>query len=288
VVLNARSSPRSHARWRKLRPISRRLVGSLGFAVAQESIYGARLADLGLPRQRIAVSGSLKADMVQPAAPDAADREATRIALPDGPLLLLSSTSDPEERPLLAAWREQLRGGGWRCVLVPRHPERAADIVQLAGSLGLPARRTSQSGTAGLADELIVVDEIGRLGGLYALCAARGGIAVVGGSLGSGRGGQNMLEAAAAGCCTVVGWDTTAQPDPMRLLRGAGAVVELRPETLANTLAQLASDHGRRDRLGATARTAWASGRGALTRTVRILGRAGLPLDLAPDVAIVR
>lgn len=280
VVLNARSSARSHARWRWLRPIARRLVGSLAFAVAQNGTYAARLCDVGLPRARVAVSGSLKADMVRPAAPAAAVAEVARIALPDGPLLLIASTSEPEETAPLTAWRDRLRPLGWSCVVVLRHPERGPAVLERCRSLGLSARCTGRPDdrTTRRRDDVIIVDEIGRLGALYAVCAARGGISVVGGSLGSGRGGQNMLEPAAAGCCTVVGWDTRAQPDPMHLLRQAEAVVELSPATLADQLAALAADPLRRADLAKRAQAAWAGGRGALARSMRILAASDVPL----------
>lgn len=279
AVLNARASARSHARWRRLRPLARRLVGSLTFAVAQNGAYAARLADLGIPRCRVAVSGSLKADMVRPADDAAAAAERARIRLPDGPLLLLASTSEAEETAPLLAWRDRLRGSGWRCVVVLRHPERGAAVLDLCRGLGLAARRSSLP-HAGASDpaEIIVVDEIGRLGALYRLCSRSGGIAVVGGSLGSGRGGQNMLEAAAAGCCTVVGWDTRAQPDPMQLLRTAGAVIELAPDSIAEQLADLAASPDRRAALGDAACRAWAGGRGALDRTLAVLAASDLPL----------
>jgi 3-deoxy-D-manno-octulosonic-acid transferase len=275
IVLNARLTARSHARWRLLRPIARRLVGSLTLAIAQEPAYAARLVDLGLPRNRVAVSGSLKADMVRPATAAAAQAEVERIALPAGPLFLLASTSEPEERTPLVSWQRWGRPHGWTCVIVPRHPERGESLVALCTGLGLTARRTSSQAPAEACD-VIIVDEIGRLGPLYAHCATSTGIAVVGGSLGSGRGGQNMLEAAAVGCCTVVGWDTRAQPDPMRLLRGADAVIELGPDTVDNQLGELASLPERRSTLGLAGRQAWSTGRGALDRTVRILSRIPL------------
>jgi len=271
TVLNARMTERSHRRWRLLRPLARRLVGSLDLAIAQEPAYAARLADLGLPRARVAVSGSLKADMVRPAAVEAAAAEVQRIALPDGPLMLIASTSESEERAPLRSWLRWGPTTDWRCVIVPRHPERGEALVELCREFGLKGRRTSVAAGSASGGDVIIVDEIGRLGALYALCAQRGGIAVVGGSLGSGRGGQNMLEAAAAGCCTAVGWDTKAQPDPMRLLRAAQAVVELTPTGLDAELAALAGAPARRATLGAAARQAWLSGRGALERTLRIL-----------------
>ncbi len=274
TVLNARMTERSHRRWRVLRPLARRLIGSLDLAVAQEPIYAARLADLGLPRDRVAVSGSLKADMVRPATTAAAAAETARIGLESGPLLLLASTSESEEDAPLRSWLTWGPSAGWRCVIVPRHPERGEALVDMCRSLGLSARCTARPDerTSGRVDVLII-NEIGRLAPLYAQCALSNGIAVVGGSLGSGRGGQNMLEAAAAGCCTVVGWDTRSQPDPMRLLRGAQAVVELTPAGLQADLAALASSPERRASLGGRARAAWLSGRGALDRTMSILNR---------------
>lgn len=282
VVLNARLTARSHARWRLLRPIARRLIGSLSLAIAQEPAYAARLADLGLPRGRLAVSGSLKADMVRPATPAAAQAEAGRIALPDGPLFLLASTSEPEERAPLVSWQRWGKAHGWTCVIVPRHPERGEALVALCRELGLSARRTGRADAQPAPADVLIVDEIGRLGPLYALCAQRQGIAVVGGSLGSGRGGQNMLEAAAASCCTVVGWDTKAQPDPMRLLRGAAAVVELTPADLDRQLAELAAAPAQRASRGAAGRHAWSTGRGALDRTIAVLDSRIQSLQQAP------
>lgn len=276
LVLNARVSERSFRRWSRLLPLARRLFGTLRLAVAQDAAYAARLVALGVPRARVAIAGSLKADMVQPASADAAVAEARRLGLDAAPLLLLASTSAPEEEPLLAAWQRAARPAGWRLVIVPRHPERGAELAALCRRLGIPARRSSAD-PPDTADEAVIVDEIGRLAALYAWCARVEGIAVVGGSLGSGRGGQNMLEAAAAGCCTVVGWDTRAQPEPMRLLRQAQAVVELAPGDLAAQLAPLIADGARRRRLGEAARAAWARGRGALARTRSILQRKGLP-----------
>jgi len=129
----------------------------------------------------------------------------------------------------------------------------------------------------GLVNEVLVVDEIGRLAALYAWTAATAGIAVVGGSLGSGRRGQNMLEAAAAGCCTVVGWDTRNFPDAMALLREAGGVDEIAIDGDLTRLMSLAGDATRRATLGARAQAAWRAGQGAVERTMRRVRAACAP-----------
>jgi 3-deoxy-D-manno-octulosonic-acid transferase len=115
------------------------------------------------------------------------------------------------------------------------------------------------------------VDEIGKLGALYTWTAQVKGIAVVGGSLGSGRGGQNMLEPAAAGCCTVVGWDTRNFPDAMALLREDGGVIEVSVNNCQTVLATLAKDQPRRVAVGAKGQQAWARGRGAVARSAALV-----------------
>lgn len=266
VLVNARVSPRSFARFLHLRPLVSPLFAAYAAALAQNGTYAARLRALGC---RDAVpTGSMKADMVALADASAIDAEGARTGLRRGePVLLLASTSEGEERAVLAAWKET----GWRIVICPRHPERGESIAR---DLGSPSVRTSTGGRLAAADEALIVDEIGRLGALYGWCAREGGIAVVGGSLGSGRGGQNMLEAAAARCATVVGWDVRSQPDSMHLLRACGGVVEVRPETIAAELASLAGDAERRRSLGDAGHGAWRAGQGAAGRVVRRLAAA--------------
>ncbi|MBA2480701.1 MAG: hypothetical protein H0V44_08565 [Planctomycetes bacterium] len=268
VLVNAKSSERSFRRFMLGGAATRALFGGVSLAIAQNAAYGARLRALGVPR--VHVSGSMKADIVVTADRDAVMRERRRLGLGAEPILLIASTSGEEERALLTIWRDL--GATWRLVICPRHPERAPQVVAWCADLGAASWRSTQGGTPA-AGAVVIVDEIGRLGTLYALTAdaPTPGIAVVGGSLGSGRGGQNMLEAAAAGCCTVVGWDTRNQPDSMAILRAHAGVIEMRPETMARTIAELAFDEARRRRTAAAGVRAWTSGVGASARAARMI-----------------
>lgn len=275
VVVNAKVSVRSFRRFKAAGALVRPLFRSLALVLAQNGQWGARLIALGVRRERLVVTGSMKADIVSRAMPAAAQAEAVRTGLKtDRPLLLLASTSAAqaggagEERALLLGQLPLWRDRGWQVAICPRHPERGGELVALVRELGATPRRTS-SGERLMADgEVLIIDEIGRLAALYALTAQTGGIAAVGGSLGSGRGGQNMLEAAAHGCCTVVGWDTRNFPDAMELLRVEGGVVELTAEGLQPQLHLLATDAERRRVVGVAGERAWAKGRGATARAV--------------------
>jgi 3-deoxy-D-manno-octulosonic-acid transferase len=274
VLLNARVSERSFRGYQRARWILRPLFRELALALGQNGPWSARLAGLGVRRERVIVSGSMKADMVGRASDEAMQRESERLGLrPRQPVLLLASTSAGpvvEEQAILTPRFAQWLEHGWQIVVCPRHPERGPDIAAMLAALpgASQVRRSSQGQRLDGHGQIMLVDEIGKLAALYAWTASVNGIAVVGGSFGSGRGGQNMLEAAAAGCCTVVGWDTRNFPDAMALLNLADGVVEVDPEECQSVLAALAADPQRRQRLGANGQRAWANGRGAVDRSI--------------------
>ena len=267
VVANARLSERSFARFRRLGIFRRLLAGYAGVA-AQNETHAARFRALGLTG--VEATGTMKADLVRPVGPEQAEAEARRIGLAvDRPLLLLASTSPDEEaavlnRERLAWWQAQ----GWQIAIAPRHPERGPALADLVRSWGgTPQLTATPDPGPRTSDHVPIINEIGRLGSLYALSSLTGGIAIVGGSLGSGRGGQNMIEAAAHGCATVVGWDVKNQPDGMALLREAGGVVEVTPASLDDRLRALAEDLPRRKVLGEAGKKAWSAGLGSAERT---------------------
>lgn len=266
LLVNARLSERSFRGYHRARALLRPLMTPFALVCAQNAIWGARLRALGCPLVRN--TGSMKADMVRLASPEAIAACRERLGLdPQRPLCLLASSSDPEEGPVLAAWQKSLKEHGWHFVIGPRHPERGAAVAEVVRSARESVWRSSL-GELVTGDPIRVVDEIGQLGALYALAD----IAIVGGSLGSGRHGQNMLEAAAAGCCTIVGPDTSNFPDAMGLLRGTGGVLEYTVDELPEALAALAMDTDRRQAVGVAGTAAWRAGLGATDRVLQHLG----------------
>lgn len=274
-VINGRVSARSYRGYRRGRALLRPLLRPLRLALAQNALWGARLRSLGV--ERVQVGGSLKADLVRITPPAQAAELADRLGLDaQRPLLLVASTSGEEELPCVSAWRSACPGH--QLVICPRHPERGpalAETYQLQGLAVWLWSRDGEQGPAGFGDGLRVwiVDTIGKLGALY----ARADIAIVGGSLGSGRHGQNMLEAAAHGCATIVGLDTSNFPDAMALLREAEAVIEAAPEELPAVLAGLANDPLECQRLARAGHQAWLEARGASEVCQRLLAAAPPP-----------
>lgn len=281
LLLNARIGDSSFAGYRRARPFLSPLFQPLHLASAQNGRWGARLHCLGVPRYALRVPGSLKADLIQPADPVQALAYGELLGLTtQRPILLLASTSagaqghSDEEFALLHTTWSQWRALGWQIVVVPRHPERGSAVATIVERIGGAARRASQGQKIDREDAVLIVDEIGKLGSLYTLCAASTGIACVGGSFGSMRHGQNMLEAAAAGCCTVVGPDTRNFPDAMALLREAEAICELALPLDPQRLFDLASKPDERQALGRRAQALWAASRGTLARVEQLLAEA--------------
>ena len=275
VVVNGRITPRSVRGYRRAGILLRPLFRRLGLVLAQNPAWATGFRALGVPNEKVQVLGSMKADIVKPADTTLAQVEGERIGITkSAPILLLASTGPGEEEACIASWKKWGLSTvpPWRLIICPRHPERGHEVAEICRRLALDPVRTSQGGRAG--DEVrsvVVVDEIGRLAALYSLCAATNGIAVVGGGLGSGRGGQNMLEAAAAGCCTVVGWDTRNQPDAMAALRAVDGVVEMTAMDIYPRLLELSRDAERRRRIGRNGQAAWAASKGATERVVAAL-----------------
>ena len=185
-------------------------------------------AALGVPREKIVVTGDCKVDALLDRLNDA--RENTwnslrRTAATDGssaaPLFVAGSTHQGEEEIVIAAFRILRRQHpDARLVIVPRHPERALMVV--AAALPYPELQTELLSRLSGNWDVAVVDRIGILFDLYAAADA----AFVGGSLVQ-KGGQNPLEPALFGILTAHGPCMTDFPDTNRMDKmGAARRVE--------------------------------------------------------------
>jgi 3-deoxy-D-manno-octulosonic-acid transferase len=152
--------------------------------------------------QRVQVSGNLKFDLAPDPALLARGR-AWRQAL-QRPVVLMASSREGEEAPLLQAWAA-LPLPRPLLLIVPRHPQRFDEVAALAqaalprccAAAALPTiRRPTRRAlpTPGSATR------IGEMPLYYALAD----VALLGGSY-APLGGQNLIEAAACGCPLLMG-----------------------------------------------------------------------------------
>ena len=218
MLVNARISPRSFARWSRRPALARDIFAGFAVAQAQSPAIAERLRALGAPR--VLGQGNLK--FAAPPLPhDAAELDRLRALLAHRPVWLAASTNAGEEA-LLMPVHDALaaRIPGLLTIIVPRHPERAPEIAALAAPRPLARRSLGQDPPA--AAGIWLADTLGELGLFYRLA----GLAFVGRSL-VPLGGQNPIEPALLGCAVAVGPHTFNFPEAVEMLEQAGALVRV-------------------------------------------------------------
>lgn len=209
VLANARMSEKSargYARWEGLMQPS---FASLAAVCAQSAADAERLRALGA--SRVEVTGNLKFD-VAPDAQQLAAGRAWRAAL-GRPVLLLASTREGEEALLLK--HVETLHPNILVVVVPRHPQRFDEVAQLAQS------RRTRSPIPGAKDRVHLGDTMGEMTFYF----AASDVAVIGGSF-IPLGGQNLIEALAAGTPVIAGASMFNFAEATRLAVQAGAAIQ--------------------------------------------------------------
>ena len=272
VLVNGRMSDRSYRRYRLVRPFMRRVLAGLDRVCAQNAAWGRRFRDLGVPAERLTVTGSLKFEAAGGADEDprAGDGLLLRFGFAAGrPVVIAASTLRGEEEPVLRAFAGVRRAApGAVLIIAPRHPERFAEAGRIAADQGFAVvRRTAlEAGDAPAAD-VVILDTIGELARLFRIAT----VVFVGGSL-VPAGGHNLLEPAAFGKAIVFGphMENFAEIASLFVAHGAAWQVGSGQE-LGAALATLLADADRRAALGAAARALIDDNRGARGRDLMSL-----------------
>jgi len=280
VIVNGRISDKAYPKYLRLKRFIKKSMRRIAAVGAQTEGYAERFRALGVPREDVTVTGSLKYDGVK-TGPDpeslACAKEALRVS--EGERVLLgASTHRTEELAIARAWRGIPAGERWRLVVCPRHPERVPGVEAELAREGLKTvRRTALRDDPELkveSDAVVVIDTVGELG---RICRAAD-IVFVGGSL-IPHGGQNPMDPAGLGKATVFGPHMFNFGEPVEALLAEGGAVQVESgEELAKVVASLAADEPGRKHLGDAGRRAIDSRKGAVGRTVELI-RAQLPAD---------
>lgn len=249
ALVNARLSPRSERRFRQFAPLSRPLFERLQLVLTQTPRDVDRWASLGVPRDRVHHSGSIKFDQ-EGAAPPLSQIESFRSLLAAlrgssaGPVLLAGSTHAGEEKLLgkvALAVRETIPGAWF--VAVPRHFERAEEVRQDLASLGFtPLLKTMLDPAQPPAPEgphpCLIVNTTGELNAWYHLADA-----VFIGKTFLSREGQNPVEPLLAGKPVVTGPEMKNFEELFARLREAGGILRVEtPEDLLPATLRLLQD----------------------------------------------
>jgi 3-deoxy-D-manno-octulosonic-acid transferase len=270
AVVNARISDRSWPRYRRTAVLWRGFLAGIDRVLAQSAVDAERLRAMGCPAEAVTVAGNLKFD-VRPATESEAVRVLRRVAGGLG-LLVAGSTLEGEEATLLEIWPELLkREPKLAMVLAPRHPERFAAVAALLTGSGVRWQRRSEWPENGPAEplrpgEIVLLDTIGELAGVYALAR----VAFVGGSV-VAAGGHNPLEPAQFGVAIVMGPSTHNFRAITDDLLAHDAVRIADRAELGVALAELLADPKEAREMGERARAVFESQAGATERSVEAL-----------------
>jgi 3-deoxy-D-manno-octulosonic-acid transferase len=287
-LINARLSERSARRVARFGNAGRSLFQAFAGILAQTELDAGRYRALGV--RHCEVVGNLKFDVVlDPILVEHGLAWHAHLEKNNRRMVCAASTREGEEAIILEAWQAVLQMHADQSNLtsapqpllciVPRHPERFTEVAELIRTFGLAVLRRSEINldTAGLnklADPtkaVVLGDSMGEMPLYY----SASDLVVMGGSL-MPLGGQNLIEACAAGCPVVLGEHTFNFQQASQDAIDCGAAIRvdgsgLLSTALAAAMNRILQDKQQRQAMGEAALRYAANYRGATTRIMATL-----------------
>ena len=277
ALVNARLSPRSERRYKRFRFFVAPTFRLLDLVCVPEQRDVERWMALGVPRNRIHVTGSIKFD------PDVQTQsQPVAASLRDGlpefdpeSLVLFGGSTHPGEEEVLAGIFLRLREQfpSLQLFLAPRHVERLREIRTRLGDLPLHVKLASERIEQGAADaDCTLLDTTGELQRWYNIAT----VVFIGKSL-TAQGGQNPVEPILAGKPVVFGPHMENFATLAKTLISNGAAMQVNDtNSLELALAELLRDSGARQRLVKNAHAVLSEHQGATARTATLVHGLGL------------
>lgn len=268
LLANGRLSERSAQGYRRFGSLSRETFGRFSAVAAQSEADAQRFAEVGVPPQRLTVTGSIKFDQSIRGSVKEQAEVVRREWGADRPVWVAASTHEGEEEWVLDAHEQVLRAlPGALLVLVPRHPERFDRVAQLVQRRRLAIRRRTERTPPSPATAVFLGDTMGELPIFLAAADA----AFVGGSL-VPVGGHNVLEPAALGVPVAFGPHMFNFAQISGMLLAAGAAVQVDgADRLGETMQGWLGNASLRARVGENGRRVVEANRGALERVLGLV-----------------
>jgi 3-deoxy-D-manno-octulosonic-acid transferase len=273
ALVNARLSPRSERRYLRFRFFVAPTFRLVDLVCVPEQRDVERWTALGVPRNRIHVTGNIKFD------PDVQTQSHTLagsvpgVFSPDSLVLFGGSTHHGEEEILVRVFlrlREQFPS--LRLFIAPRHVERIQEIRAQLRALPLRLTLASETIADGAADaDCMLLDTTGELQRWYGIAT----VVFMGKSL-TAHGGQNPVEPIFAGKPVVFGPHMENFATLAKALVSNSAAMQVNDtDSLECTVAELLRDSRVRKRLVQNARAALSEHQGATARTATLIHELG-------------
>jgi 3-deoxy-D-manno-octulosonic-acid transferase len=280
-LINARLSERSARRVAHFGSAGRALFQAFAGILAQTELDAGRYRALGV--KQCEVVGNLKFDvMLSPTLVERGLAWHAHLEKNNRLMVCAASTREGEEAIILEAWQALLETSTspppLLCI-VPRHPERFAEVAELIRASGLTVVQRSEmdldaadlQNRIDLKTAVVLGDSMGEMPLYY--CASD--LVVMGGSL-MPLGGQNLIEACAAGCPVILGEHTFNFQQASQDAIDCGAAMRVEGNgshstALAVAMNRILQDKQQRQAMGEAALRYAAHYQGATTRIMAAL-----------------
>lgn len=274
LLANGRISDRSFGRYLKLSWFFRHALQLFSRLCMQTNTDRERIIAIGAPNERTLATGNLKYDIPLCVA-NSDEKKCLRdsYGIPENLIVLTAgSTHAGEEQHVITMYKElAATSKDLFLILVPRHPERCAEVAATLKESGLAFTRRTTLPSAGRFQqgEVLLIDTIGEMMNLYALSD----VAFVGGSL-VPTGGHNLLEPASAGIASVFGPHMTNFREITELVLQYGAGIQVdSPAELTATMRTLVASYELRRVLGQNGLKMMRDNGGATEHHMEIIAR---------------
>jgi 3-deoxy-D-manno-octulosonic-acid transferase len=241
LFISAQISESSVRAWRWGKSFMRALLSRFTLVLAQSNEQAERLKKMGA--EKIIVAGNIKfagkALMHEPG-----ELAALKDQIGERPIWLAASTHPGEEEFILQAHRLlQQSFPTLLTIIVPRHPDRAAELMALCQKQDFQVARRSQGTSISFTTEIYLADTSGEMGLFYNLST----VVFLGGSL-VAIGGHNLIEPALLNCALLHGPFMHEQKEMTRLFSEVNATIQVESAAdLAENVGKLLNDTALRD-----------------------------------------
>lgn len=276
ALVNGRVYMHNKSGWRGA--LIRSLLGMLDLIVCQDERQRTNFLKLGIPKERLTVSGNIKFDFELPQWSEGELfewRQQLGLSIADK-VVVAGSTHEGEEELILQAYARLKQRP--KLIIAPRHIERASDILQqctkqkLVSKQQLSSIRLSEK-TASQEWDVLIVDRYGILVDFYRVAT----VVVMGGTLNPKVGGHNVLEATTLGKPVIVGPHTFGITAQVQLLDSVGGLMHtgglatfdspvMAADSLDTKLVELLDNPARANAVGQAAREVTLANRGSAAR----------------------
>lgn len=267
LVVNGRISDQAFPKYLWVKGLLKGTLRRVKLFCMQSMLDQERILALGARPESVRMVGNIKFDQVSSPAVSGGCAALTA----EHQVLLAASTHPGEEDLLINAFlRFRSRYPRLRLVLAPRHPERAPAVARLVQKVGLQTVFFSKGPSPLASDEVLIVDTIGHLAGLYSAAT----VVVMGKSF-TAQGGHNVIEPAVWGKAILVGPYMQNFRDITRAFLAEGAIVQsANPASLEQKVDELLADPQECRVLGDRAISVVERNRGATDRTMALIREA--------------